>query len=155
MNKPSYLTKEGAAKLRAELEQLKGPAREELAKRLRFAIQQGDLSENADYTAAKEEQGFLEGRIEELTEILGNVVIIEENVIDKDTVEVGNNVTIQEDNDPAETYFIVGPQEADPAKGRISYNSPIGQALLGHRVGDVVTAIIPAGTLKLKILKID
>jgi transcription elongation factor GreA len=155
MNKPSYLTKEGAEKLRVELEQLKGPARDELAKRLRSAIQQGDLSENADYTAAKEEQGFLEGRIEELTEILGNVVIIEENATSRDTVDVGSKVTIQEDNDPSETYFIVGPQEADPARGRISYNSPIGQALLGHRVGDTVTAAIPAGTLKLKILKIE
>jgi len=155
MNKPSYLTKEGAENLKAELEQLKGPAREELAKRLRFAIQQGDLSENADYTAAKEEQGFLEGRIEELTEILGNVVIIEENAASKDTVDVGTKVTIQEDDDPSETYFIVGPQEADPARGRISYNSPIGQALLGHRVGDAVTAVIPSGTLKLKILKIE
>ena len=155
MNKPSYLTKEGAEKLKAELEQLKGSAREELAKRLRSAIQQGDLSENADYTAAKEEQGFLEGRIEELTEILGNVVIIEENAASKDTVDVGTKVTIQEDNYPSETYFIVGPQEADPARGRISYNSPIGQALLGHRVGDAVTAVIPSGTLKLKILKIE
>jgi transcription elongation factor GreA len=155
MNKPSYLTKEGAEKLRVELEQLKGPAREELARRLRSAIQQGDLSENADYTAAKEEQGFLEGRIEELTEILGNVVIIEENATSRDTVDVGSKVTIQEDNDPSETYFIVGPQEADPARGRISYNSPIGQALLGHRAGDTVTAAIPTGTLKLKILKIE
>ena len=155
MNKPSYLTKEGAEKLRAELEQLKGPAREELAKRLRSAIQQGDLSENADYTSAKEEQGFLEGRIEELTEILGNVVIIEENSPRKETIDVGSNVTIQEDNDPVETYFIVGPQEADPAKGRISYNSPIGQALLGHRVGDSVDVVIPTGKLKLKILKIE
>jgi transcription elongation factor GreA len=155
MNKPSYLTKEGAEKLRAELEQLKGPAREELAKRLRSAIQQGDLSENADYTSAKEEQGFLEGRIEELTEILGDVVIIEENSPRKETIDVGSNVTIQEDNDPVETYFIVGPQEADPAKGRISYNSPIGQALLGHRVGDSVDVVIPTGKLKLKILKIE
>jgi transcription elongation factor GreA len=155
MNKPSYLTKEGAAKLKAELEQLKGPAREDLARRLRSAIQQGDLSENADYIQAKEEQGFLEGRIAELTEILGNVVLIEENAAKKDTVDVGSKVTIQEDNDPVETYFIVGPQEANPAKGRISHNSPIGMALLGHREGDVVKASTPAGELKLKIVKIE
>jgi transcription elongation factor GreA len=155
MNKPSYLTKEGAEKLRAELEQLKGPARDELAKRLRFAIQQGDLSENADYIQAKEEQGFLEGRIAELAEILGNVVLIEENAPRKDTVDVGSKVTIQEDNDPVETYFIVGPQEAKPAIGRISHDSPIGQALLGHREGDVVTATTPAGSIKLKIVKIE
>ena len=155
MNKPSYLTKEGAEKLRAELEQLKGPAREELAKRLRSAIQQGDLSENADYASAKEDQGFLEGRIAELTEILGNVVIIEENAPRKDMVDVGSKVTIQEDKDPVETYFIVGPQEADPAKGRISHNSPIGQALLGHREGETVNATTPAGVLKFKIVKIE
>ncbi len=155
MNKPSYLTKEGAEKLRTELEHLKGPAREELAKRLRSAIQQGDLSENADYASAKEDQGFLEGRIAELTEILGNVVIIEENAPRKDMVDVGSKVTIQEDNDPVETYFIVGPQEADPARGRISHNSPIGEALLGHREGETVNATTPAGVLKFKIVKIE
>jgi len=155
MNKPSYLTKEGAEKLRAELEHLKGPAREELAKRLRSAIQQGDLSENADYASAKEDQGFLEGRIAELTEILGNVVIIEENAPRKETVEIGSKVTIQEDDDPVETYFIVGPQEADPARGRISHNSPIGLALLGHREGETVSATTPVGVLQLKIVKIE
>jgi transcription elongation factor GreA len=155
MNKPSYLTKEGAEKLKAELENLKGPAREDLAKRLRSAIQQGDLSENADYISAKEEQGFLEGRIAELTATLQNVVIIEEKAASKDLVDVGSKVTIQEDQDPPETYFIVGPQEANPANGMISHNSPIGQALLGHRVGDAVLATTPVGTLKFKILKIE
>lgn len=155
MNKPSYLTKEGAEKLKAELENLKGPAREDLAKRLRSAIQQGDLSENADYISAKEEQGFLEGRIAELAATLQNVVIIEEKAASKDMVDVGSKVTIQEDQDPPETYFIVGPQEANPAKGMISHNSPIGQALLGHRVGDAVLATTPVGALKFKILKIE
>jgi transcription elongation factor GreA len=155
MNKPSYLTKEGAEKLKVELEQLKGPAREDLARRLRSAIQQGDLSENADYISAKEEQGFLEGRIAELTATLGNVVIIQENSSRKDIVDVGCKVTIQEDNDPVETYMIVGPQEADPAKDRISYSSPIGQALMGHRVGDAVIAATPVGSLKLKIVRIE
>jgi transcription elongation factor GreA len=155
MNKPSYLTQEGKDKLQAELEFLKGPAREELAKRLRSAIQQGDLSENADYSAAKEEQGFLEGRIAELTSILTNVILIDEKSAPKDTVQVGSKVTIQEDSYPEETYFLVGPQEADPAKGRISHNSPIGQSLMDHRVGDVVEAIIPTGKIKLKILKIE
>ena len=155
MNKPSYLTKDGAEKLRQELEHLKGPARDDLSKRLRIAIQQGDLSENADYISAKEEQGFLEGRIAELSEILGNVVIIEEKATRKDKVDVGVKVTIQEDDYPEETYFLVGPQEADPAKGRISHNSPIGSALLDHKVGDVVEAITPGGTIKLKITKIE
>lgn len=155
MNKPSYLTKEGKEKLQAELEFLKGSAREELAKRLRSAIQQGDLSENADYSSAKEEQGFLEGRIAELTTILTNVILIDEKGAPKETVQVGSKVTIQEDTYPEETYFLVGPQEADPAKGRISHNSPIGQSLMDHRVGDVVEATIPTGKIKLKILKIE
>lgn len=155
MNKPSYLTKDGAERLRKELEELKGPAREELAKRLRTAIQQGDLSENADYISAKEEQGFLEGRIAELTTILTNVVLIDESGNKKDKVDVGTKVTIQESDYPEETYFLVGPQEANPAKGRISHNSPIGEALLGHKTGDSVEAVTPGGIIKLKIIRIE
>jgi transcription elongation factor GreA len=152
MNKPSYLTKEGAEKLRQEFEHLKGPAREELAKRLRLAIQQGDLSENADYISAKEEQGFLEGRIAELTSILSNIVIIDESGTKKDKVDVGTKVTIQEGDYPEETYFLVGPQEANPSKGRIS---PLGEALLGHKTGDIVEVITPGGPIKLKIVRIE
>lgn len=155
MNKPSYLTKDGAEKLRKELEELKGSAREELAKRLRLAIQQGDLSENADYISAKEEQGFLEGRIAELTTILTNVVLIDESGNKKDKVDVGTKVTIQESDYPEETYFLVGPQEANPAKGRISHNSPIGEALLGHKTGDSIEVVTPGGTIKLKIVRIE
>lgn len=151
---PSYLTAEGLAKLKAELEEKKGPAREEIAKRLRHAIQQGDLSENADYTSAKEDQGFLEGRIQELERILRNVVIIEENV-KRDVVDIGARITIQEEDFPHETYHMVGPKEADPANGRISHESPIGRALLGHRVGDEVRAETPAGVLQFKIIKIE
>jgi len=154
-NKPYYLTAAGEAKLRAELEQLKGPGRDALAKRLRIAIQQGDLSENADYIQAKEEQGFLEGRIQELTQILSNVITIEENNGRHDSVEIGAKITIQEDNYPEETYFLVGPQEADPRNGRISHKSPIGEALLKHKVGDIVTVSTPAGEIHLKITKIE
>lgn len=154
-NIPSYLTAEGEAKLRAELEQLKGPGRDALAKRLRAAIQQGDLSENADYIQAKEDQGFLEGRIQELTQILSNVIIIEEGNGRHETVEIGAKVTIQEDEFPEETYFIVGPQEADPRNGRISHKSPIGEALLNHAEGETVSVSTPAGEIHLKIKKID
>lgn len=154
-NKPSYLTAEGEAKLRAELEELKGPSRDALAKRLRNAIQQGDLSENADYIQAKEDQGFLEGRIQELTQILSNVVTIEENNGYHDIVEIGVKVTIQEDDFPEETYFLVGPQEADPRNGRISHKSPIGEALLNHKVGEKVVVTTPAGEIHLKIIKIE
>lgn len=155
MDKPTYLTEEGLKKLKTELEELSGPVRLQLAQRLRAAIQMGDLSENADYISAKEEQGFIEGRIQELTKLLGNVVIIEENDQAKDRVEIGSKITIQEQGEPEETYFLVGPQEADPAKGRISFSSPIGEALVGHKAGETVTANTPAGPIKFKIIDIQ
>ncbi len=149
-----YLTAEGLEKLKAEFEQLKGPAREDLAKRLRFAIQQGDLSENADYILAKEEQGFLEGRIQELAEILGNYVIINENIT-RDRVDIGAHVTIQEEDFPPETYQLVGPKEANPNNHRISYESPIGRAMIDKRVGDTATAATPNGSFTFVIIKIE
>jgi len=155
MSDVSYLTAEGAEKLRAELAYLKGPSREQLAMRLRAAIQQGDLSENADYISAKEEQGFLEGRILELEQILHNAVIIDTLEQKLDEVNIGSHVTIQEEDFPTETYHLVGPKEADPVKGRISYESPIGRALIGHHAGDEVIAETPNGNLKLKIVKIE
>ena len=154
MREPTYLTTEGAARLRAELDDLTGPKRIELAARLRSAIQMGDLSENAEYHKAKEDQGFLEGRIQELEYILGNAVIIEENN-SKDIVSIGSHVTIQEEGSPEETYHLVGPAEADPAHGKISHESPIGQALIKHKVGETVEAETPGGVIKLKILNIE
>jgi transcription elongation factor GreA len=154
MTEPTYLTPEGEAKLKAELAELKGPRREELSKRLRSAIQMGDLSENADYHQAKEDQGFLEGRIQEIEYLLRNVVIIEKNA-SKDIVSVGSHVTIQEGSFSAETYHVVGAKEADPRNGKISNESPIGRAVMDHKVGDVVEAETPAGKIKLKILKIE
>ncbi len=153
--KTQYLTKEGEARLRAELEQLEGPARTDLARRLREAIQMGDLSENADYIAAKEEQGFLEGRIQELKYVLRNAVIIEDNGSRSDVVDLGTTVTIQEEDYPPEIYYIVGSKEADPANGRISNESPIGKALMGKRVGDVVPVETPGGVIHFRITKIE
>jgi transcription elongation factor GreA len=150
----TYLTLEGEAKLKAELAELKGPRREELSVRLRSAIQMGDLSENADYHKAKEDQGFLEGRIQEIDAILRSAIIIEENA-NKEIVSIGSRVTIQEDNYPPETYHLVGPTEADPRNGRISHESPIGRALLDKKVGDVAEAEAPGGAIKFKILKIE
>lgn len=155
MNEVHYLTAEGAERLRNELENLKGPVREQLAQRLRAAIQMGDLSENADYISAKEEQGFLEGRIQELTIILSNVQIIDEMKSNRETVDIGSHVTIREDEFDEETYHIVGPKEADPVNARISHESPIGRALLGHRVGETVTAETPNGSIRFKIVKIE
>lgn len=154
MDEVSYLTQEGADKMRKELAQLKGPAREDLARRLRIAIQQGDLSENADYKAAKEEQGFLEGRILDLEKTLRNVEIIDEDKAHS-VVEVGATVTVQEGTDSPERFFIVGPKEADPANGRISFASPIGAQLQGHKTGELISVKTPGGEMKFKIIKID
>ena len=148
-----YLTAAGAIRLKSELEQLKGAARTEIAQRLRAAIQMGDLSENADYHKAKEDQAFLEGRILELEYLLKNAIIIEENN-GSDVVDVGVTVTIQEGEEDPETYYLVGAKEADPRNGRISNESPIGRSLLGHKVGDVVTVAAPAGEISLKIIRI-
>src|SRR5512146_797840 len=149
----SYLTPEGEAKLRAELAELKGPRREELSKRLRSAIQMGDLSENADYHKAKEDQAFLEGRIQEIEAVLRNAVIIEKK--SSDIVEVGTTVTIQEGSFEPETFYVVGAKEADPRNGRISNESPIGRALIEHKVGETVEAETPGGMIRFKILKIE
>jgi transcription elongation factor GreA len=155
MAEQKYLTAEGAAKIRAELVTLKGPARDEIAKRLRAAIQMGDLSENADYHKAKEDQGFLEGHILELEYLIKNALIIEETVGPKEQVVVGAHVTVQEEDFPPETYHLVGAKEADPRHGRISNESPIGRALLGGKVDETIVAQTPNGELRLKILKIE
>lgn len=155
MSEQPYLTAEGAARLKAELEDLKGPQRDEMARRLRSAIQMGDLSENADYHKAKEDQGFMEGRIRELEYLLKNAIIVDESNTSRDTVEVGVRVTIQEENEPPETYHLVGAKEADPTNGRISNESPIGRALIGHKVGDTVTAATPVGEIHFKIIQIE
>jgi len=149
------ITAAGLEKYQKELAELKGPRRQELSARLRAAIQQGDLSENADYIQAKEEQGFLEGRIQELEMNLRNVKIIDERPHARTVVDLGARITVQEDDFPEETYYLVGSLEANPVGGRISDESPIGRALMGHRVGDIITVEIPAGNIQLKILKIE
>jgi len=154
MTQPKYLTPEGEAKLKAELIELKGSKREELSKRLRAAIQMGDLSENADYHKAKEDQAFLEGRIQELESILRNAVIIEKSN-STDVVSIGSHVTLQEKGLDAETYHLVGPTEADPRKGKISHESPIGRAIMDKKVGDFAEAETPGGKIKFKIIKIE
>jgi transcription elongation factor GreA len=155
MDKATYLTEDGEKKLRAELEHLTGTVRIELSKRLRSAIQMGDLSENADYAAAKEEQGFIEGRIAYITQLLRNVVIIDENALATGTIEIGSKVTIKEGSNPEMTFVLVGPQEADPINGRISFNSPIGEALIGHKKGDDIQAVTPVGVKIFTVIKIE
>lgn len=154
MPEPIYLTAEGAEKLKVELVDLKGPQRLALAKRLRDAIQMGDLSENADYHKAKEDQAFLEGRIQELDYILAAAQIVA-GAVSKEKVGVGVTVTVQEDDFEPEQYYIVGAKEADPRGGKISNESPIGRALMDHRAGDTVEAQTPGGSIRLKIIRIE
>lgn len=150
-----FLTAGGAARIKAELEQLTGPEREALARRLRDAIQMGDLSENADYHKAKEDQAFLEGRIQELDHLLRNAIVVEESDIPRGIVAVGAHVTVQEDGSDPEVFHMVGAKEADPRNGRISHESPIGSALMDHRVGDKVEILTPNGKINFMILAIE
>jgi transcription elongation factor GreA len=151
-----YLTSEGVEKLSHELDYLINVRRPAMAERLRHAIGQGDLSENADYQTAKEEQAFLEGRIRELETMLLDAVIIEAADGPKDRVVLGSRVTVTEDGgDGPETFVIVGPAESDPAHGRISNESPIGRALMARKVGERVKVQAPAGEMFLKITAIE
>jgi transcription elongation factor GreA len=152
----TFLTTDGAARLRAELKELTTTRRDEIARRLREAKLMGDLSENADWIMAKEDQAFLEGRILELEAVLRTATI----VADKEdgpvhVVTVGSTITVEEPGEKPEKFVLVGAKEADPRQGRISNESPIGRALLGRRVGDIVKADTPGGKLVLKITQIE
>lgn len=151
--KEIFLTPEGAEKIRKELDELRGPRREELSKRLRHAVQQGDLTENADYIVAKEEQAFLEGRIQELETILKEATVVD-NDGSSDEIGIGNTVVVAESDRPPETFHIVGLKEADPRNGKISHESPIGRALMGKRLGEQVAVETPGGTVRFTILEI-
>jgi transcription elongation factor GreA len=151
-----YITEEGLEKIKAELAYLKDERRLEISRRLEAAIAHGDLSENADYDYAKQEQAFVEGRIKDLEDSLRRAKIIDnDGRVDK--VRVGNTVTVAEVGfeDEEETYYIVGVHEADPTNGRISNESPIGNALLGAKVGQTVEASVPAGKIQLKVVRIE
>ncbi|MBX7254466.1 MAG: transcription elongation factor GreA [Candidatus Promineofilum sp.] len=149
-----YLTPEGLKQIEDELEHLKTVRRQEIAIKLETAIKQGDLKENADYHDAKEEQGFIEGRIRQLEDSLRRAKVIE-NRGPSNVVRVGSRVTVAEVGlDEEETYVIVGAHEADPANGRISNISPIGSALLGAKVGQTVAADTPAGIIEFRIIRI-
>lgn len=151
---PFYVTKEGLEKIKEELDNLKSARREEVSAKLERAISQGDLKENADYHAAKEEQGFIEGRIRDLEDKLRRAEIIKEDG-PTDVVRIGSTVTLlDEEYDEEVTYHIVGPMEADPANGRISNESPYGKALLGARPGQHVKVDTPAGEVQLKVLRV-
>lgn len=150
---PSFLTKQGYQKLHEELEYLRTIKRQEVANRLHEAMEGGELIEDAEYEAAKNEQAFVEGRIQELEILLANARVIEENE-KTDVVQVGARVTIQEGDNPEEVYVIVGPAEASPRDGRISNESPLGRALMDHRAGDVVRVEAPGGSFIVRVVKV-
>ena len=150
----TYLTQEGYDKLQHELEYLRTTKRQEVAERLHEAMEGGELIENAEYEAAKNEQAFVEGRIQELEVLLASAHIIDEKNHHADPIiQVGDKVTIQEEGSSPEVYTIVGAAEANPREGKISNESPIGKAILNRRPGDVVTVEAPGGAFQVKILK--
>jgi len=156
MKQPIIITPAGKTQLELELAELKGPRRDAISKRLKSAIEMGDLSENADYKAAKEDQGFLEGRIQEIEAILSNAEIVENTPKNNGKVQIGNNVTIQEEGQKEETWTLVGASEADHKQHKISYFSPIGSALMGKKVGEVAEVILPNGSkIYYKVLSIE
>jgi transcription elongation factor GreA len=152
-DKPVLLTKEGLQALEEELEQLVNVRRADVAERIRQARDFGDIAENAEYTEAKNEQSLVEGRIQTLEAMVRNAVMIEEEKRERGVVAAGAEVKVSSE-EGEETYSIVGAAEADPLNGRISNESPLGRALLGHKAGDEVEWTSPIGTSRVKILSV-
>lgn len=149
---PTFLTREGFLKMQDDLEYLRTVKREEIAFRLREAMEGGELIENAEYEAAKNEQAFVEGKIKELEVLLATARVIEEKT--SEVVQVGSTVVIQEEGSKPEEYTIVGAAEADPAVGRISNESPLGKALLGHKASEVIQVEAPDGAFTVTLKKV-
>lgn len=152
------LTREGLKQLEEELEYLRAVKRQEVAERLKEAIALGDLSENSEYDDAKNEQAFTEGRILELEKMVRNAKVIEDGEAEyqEGVITVGSVVKVRDiEFDEIEEYRLVGTVEADPMSNRISNESPVGNALLGHRAGEVIDVEVPAGTIQLEILEVS
>ncbi|WP_258360628.1 transcription elongation factor GreA [Moorella sulfitireducens (nom. illeg.)] len=153
--KETLLTLSGLKKLEEELEYLKSVRRREVAERLKQAIEFGDISENSEYEDAKNEQAFIEGRILTLEKKLRNARIIDASEVPEDIVSLGSRVTLKDlDGGEELEYEIVGSMEADPAENKISNESPVGKAILGHRIGEIINIQVPAGTLHYQIVNI-
>ncbi len=153
--KETILTESGLRKLEEELDYLKSIKRKEIAERIKAAKEFGDLTENAEYDDAKNEQAFVEGRILQIDQMLRNARVIDNSTVPLDSVTVGSTVRLKDLAAGEElSYTIVGSAEADPLRDRISNESPVGQALIGHKKGHTVTVKVPAGTLKYTILEI-
>jgi transcription elongation factor GreA len=150
----TFLTKEGFEKLAEELEDLRINKRKAVAERLHEAMEGGELIENAEYEAAKNEQAFVEGRIQELEVILATARIIDGKNTHASNIQVGDTVIVKEGNGDPEEYTIVGAAEANPRQGKISNESPLGKALLTHQAGDEVNVEAPGGTFKVRVVKI-
>ena len=153
-NQQTFLTPEGYQKLEQELHHLRTVRRQQVARRLHQALEEGDILENAELEDARNEQAFVEGRILQLEAMLRNAVIIEE-AGPRETVGLGSRVTVVEGDGPPETYHIVGSAEADPARGLISNESPLGRALMGQKVGGKAIVNAPAGVLVFEIVGIQ
>jgi len=152
-SKPTYISKDGLEKVRAELEEMVSIRRPEIAQRIHDAKEHGDLSENAEYEDAKNEQAFVEGRIQTLEALIKNATLIDEHH-SNDHVQIGSTVKV-DGPDGSQTFTIVGSTEAKPTEGRISNESPVGNALLGRKKGDNVTVQVPAGDIAYKIISIS
>jgi transcription elongation factor GreA len=157
MAKETIVTAEGYEKLKAEIEDLQGRGRREIAERIKEARDFGDISENAEYDAAKNEQAMLEGRIAQLEEKLRDAKVVDLSALETDVVQVGTTVHLKDQKTSKSVkYMIVGSSEADPLGGKLSNESPIGKALIGHKRNDIVKVPVPRGPQRqLKITKID
>jgi len=156
MAKQVMVTAEGLRQLEEELDYLKGEKRKEIAEKIKVARSYGDLSENSEYDDAKNEQAILEARIVTIEATLKNAVVIDEESINNEHIHIGSRVKIENINMGREAeYKIVGSNETNPAKGKISDESPVGRALLGHSVGDVVEVETPNGVFGFKVLEIS
>lgn len=156
MVKKNILTSEGLKKLEDELDDLIVVKRKEVAQKIKEAREQGDLSENAEYDAAKDEQRDIEARIEEIEKILKNAEIVDEDEVNLDTINIGCQVKILDcEFDEELTYKIVGSTEANSLKGKISNESPVGRALIGKKVGEMVSVETQVGTVQYKVLDIQ
>jgi len=153
LDKPVYVSAEGLKKIQAELDELKSVERQKVAERIHAAMEFGDFTENSELEQAKNDQAFLEGRILTLEQMVKKAVVIDENT-HHETVEIGSHVMVDADGTP-EQYVIVGSAEAAPAEGRISDESPVGKALMGHRAGETVRLVVPAGAVEMKILAVS
>ena len=152
-NKPTYISRDGLEKLRKELEEMVSLRRPEIAQRIHDAKEHGDLTENAEYEDAKNEQAFVEGRIQTLEALIKNATLIDEHHT-KDHVQIGSTVKV-DGPDGSQSFMIVGSTEARPKEGRISNESPVGRALLGRRKGEVVKVQVPAGDIAYTIVAIS